>query len=73
MRYSRIDGRAYRPEEGEKKMRTTPDAAYVAELERLTESADRTERYRAVAELEDIDGGIWDGPRADYPPENWEL
>lgn len=49
-----------------------PDDTYVADLQnRLSVSGNCTERYRVVAELEDIADGHWDGPRTDDPPENW--
>jgi hypothetical protein len=53
---------------------TTPDspnAEYVANLDALTNSDDRNTAYRAQAELEDIEGGRWHGPRTDDPPPSW--
>jgi hypothetical protein len=43
-----------------------------------TGSTDRTERYRLIAELEDLDGDItngtshWNGVRFDFPPDDWD-
>jgi hypothetical protein len=50
-----------------------PDSEYVKNLRKIADDPanDRTARYRAEAELEDMTDGHWDGPRTDDPPPNW--
>jgi hypothetical protein len=53
---------------------TEQETEYTRNLKRIAAdpTASRTERYRAQAELEDMDDDHWDGPRTDDPPENWQ-
>lgn len=50
-----------------------PDVAYIDNLDTVVAtSPDRTARYRAQAELEDIEDGRWHGARTDDPPADWQ-
>jgi hypothetical protein len=54
---------------------TEQETEYTQNLRRIaadTSPLNRVARYRAQAELEDMDDDHWDGPRTDDPPENWQ-